>query len=77
MEFNKENFIKYATGKLHELGKYNVHIENIRLNHDDLYVYADISYNWQLNGWEKHSVYPDNFAVYRNGKWLSSLWYFE
>lgn len=29
MGFNKENFIKYATGKLHELGKYNVHIENI------------------------------------------------
>lgn len=73
----KENcFISFVSEKLKEMGKFNIKIENIRFR-DNGDAAADISYDWMLNGWAHKAEHNDSHFLYKDGKWLSPVWWYE
>lgn len=70
-----ESLIKFITEKMKEKGNTLIDISNIRLGENDNVFFADISYIWYLNGWEKHAEHKDMIFVYADNQWHTPMFF--
>lgn len=70
---NEQSFISYVTDKLRAIGKRDIVVSNIRFweNGD---VIADVSYIWNLNGWDKRTDHKDSIFVRQERGYISPSW---
>lgn len=72
-----KSLIEFITKKNDDNGNTDLKIENIRFwdDHGAIYAYADVSFTWYLNGWEKPTVLNDTIFLYRNEEWYTPTFF--
>ena len=68
----EKSFVDYVKGKLEEQGNTDIVISNINFKEDNV-VFADVSYTWNLNGWDKRVKHKQTIFVYSDVMWHSTF----
>ena len=68
----EKSLVNFVTRKLTEQGSKNIVINNIKFTENNV-AFADVSYTWYLNGWEKRAEHKETVFVYAEGTWHSTL----
>lgn len=71
----EEKLKEFFFSKCGQAGNKDCNIENITMfdNGINIYAYADLSYKWILNSWEKNVEHKEMIFVYVEGKWQCPL----
>ncbi len=71
----EEKLKEFYFHECERIGNKNCNIENITMfdNGTNIYAYADLSYKWFLNAWEKNVEHKEMIFVYMNEKWQCPL----
>lgn len=71
----EQELIKAIESEMEQIGNTDVQIENIRVFEKDgkTYAFADVSYIWWLNAWDKKVEHKDMIFVLEKNGWKSPL----
>lgn len=71
----EQELIKAIEYEMEQIGNTDVQIENIRVFEKDgkNYAFADVSYIWWLNAWDKKVEHKDMIFVLEKNGWKSPL----
>ena len=71
----EQELIKAIESEMEQIGNTDVQIENIRVFEKDgkNYAFADVSYIWWLNAWDKKVEHKDMIFVLEKNGWKSPL----
>lgn len=74
----KDMLLKAINYEMEQLGNTDVVVKNIHFFTEDnrQYAFADVSYTWFLNGWDKRVYHKDMIFVLvdaDNNRWLSPI----
>ena len=71
----EQELIKAIEYEMEQIGNTDVQIENIRFFEKDgkNYAFADVSYIWWLNAWDKKVEHKDMIFVLEKNGWKSPL----
>lgn len=71
----QRKLIKDIFNDMVKKGNKKIRIGNLHIFDDNgnIHAFADVSYMWSLNGWEKSVTHHDMVFVYKDGVWHSPL----
>lgn len=71
----EETLKEFYFNKCNQVGNKDCKMENIVIfdNGTNIYAYADLSYKWILNSWDKTVEHKEMIFVYVEGKWQCPL----